>query len=324
MKAGRRGLLGAGAALLAWPPLARAQGKPRQIGLLHVGDDHVPPSYRPMLERMQELGYREGANVRYDFRNVLDEKAGLIAALDLVKLRVDLIVAFDQEACGIAQKATRELPVVIVHAANPVAAGFAKSLARPGGNMTGFAGRGLLVAKEMELLRELAPKLKTVLLLFDSSDPASLATREESRAASSSLAMTLVERDVRDPAGLASAFDAVKSRRVEAVLIASHVIRHRYQKIALRLATERGMAIVGARRDVVVDGALFTYSYDFAKIGQATASRYIDPILKGVKPGELPIEEMTDYKVVVNQSVVKRHGWTIPAAFDARGAEIVQ
>jgi putative ABC transport system substrate-binding protein len=323
-KARRKLLMGAAAATLLWPALAQAQAKVRHVGLLHVGHDHVPPSYQPMLDGMRELGYRDGVNIRFDFRNAVDEKAALEAARELVRQRVDLIVAFDQEACGLALQATKVIPIVIVHAANPVAGGFAKSLARPGGNMTGFAGRGLLVAKEMELLKELAPKLKSALLLFDSSDPSSLATREEARVAARSLAVALVERDVTHPDRLKAAFDTLKPKDAEVVLIASHVIRHRYQMAALQLATERGMAMVGARRDVVLAGALFTYSYDFAKVGRATASRYIDPILKGAKAGDLPIEEITDNRLVVNQRVMKRHGWTIPPALDARGAEFVE
>jgi putative ABC transport system substrate-binding protein len=312
-----------GAAAMAWPRFALSQAKPRHLGLLHVGADHVPPSFKPMREAMTVLGYRDGVNVRYDLRNEIDEKAGLVAARELVKQRAEIIIAFDPEACSIAHVATDSIPIVMVHVANPVAAGFAVSLARPGGNMTGFAGRALLLPKEMELLKELAPRLKRALLLFDSGDKSSLAAREESRKAAAAQGITLLERDIPNPASLQAVFSKIKPKEAEAVLIASNVIRHRYQKPLLALATERGIAMIGARRDFVLEGALFTYSYDFTKVGDATAGRYIDPILKGAKPGDLPIEEVTDYKLVVNRAVIARHGWTIPPTFELRGAEIV-
>jgi putative ABC transport system substrate-binding protein len=320
----RRGLLGATVVSLLWPVLARAQAKPRYIGLLHVGDDHVPPSYKPMLEEMARLGYREGVDVRYDFRNVADDKSVVEAARALVRGGVEVIVAFDQEACGAAHKATTTIPVVMMHASNPLGGGFAKSLARPGGNMTGFAGRPELPAKELQILKEIAPKLRRVLLLVDSRDPASVAWANDTKRAAKELGVTLIERDVFNPADLNPVFEKLKPGEAEAALFASNVIRHRYQRQVLKLSQERGIAVVGARKDVVEVGALFSYSYDFAKIGRAAPSRYLIPVLKGTKPADLPIEEVTEYELVVNAGVARKHGWTLSTMVRERAVRVIE
>ena len=282
----------------------------------------MPPSYEPMREGMRALGYQDGVHVRYDFRNVPDEKAALAAARALVQEPVDVIVAFDQEACNAAHIATKTIPIVMINAGNPVAAGFVKTLARPGGNMTGFAGRPELPTKELQILKEMLPKIVKVLLIFDSHDAGSVGWRDEVRSAARSLGVTLVERDVINPADLKAIFSRLKPKEAEAVLFASATIRHRYQKIVLDLANARGLAMVGSRKDVVQQGALFGYTYDFATIGRAAAGRYLGKVLNGVKPGELAVEEVTDYELFINRTVAKRHGWPIPASVLLRAVQI--
>ncbi len=323
----RRRLLAAALAL-PWglsAAIARAQPKVWRIGLMHVGDDHVPPSYKPLLEGMRALGFEEGRNVRYDFRNAKDDPAAAAAAAAFVRDQVDLIIAFDHEACLAAHRATATLPIVMIHAANPVAGGFAKSLARPGLNMTGFAGRPELPAKEMEILKEIAPKWTRVLLLFDSRDPASLGQREDARMAAKRLGVTLLERDVpTDSASVAQVFARLKRGDAEAVLFASNPLRHRFQSQVFRLANELGMAIAASRKDVVEQGALFSYSYEFAKIGNAAASRYVAPVLRGTKPGDLPIEEVTEYELVVNRGTAKKLGLVVPSAVLLRAERVIE
>ncbi len=326
MLARRRLLLGTCAAQLTIPGLIGAQPKTpvRRIGLIHVGNDHVPPSYKPLLDGMRALGYEDDKNIRYDFRNVPDDGAAGEAARTFVREKFDMIIAFDQEACLAAKNATATIPIVMINATSPIAGGFAKTLARPGGNMTGFAGRAELPAKELEMLRDIAPRLKRVLLIFDSRDAASVALRDDSRIAANKLGMTLVERDAGDPAALKALFDKLKRADAEAVLITSTSVRHRYQKQVLALATGHGMAMIGSRKDMVEAGALLSYSYDFAKVGRLAASRYVDRILKGTKPGDLPVEEMTEYQLVVNRGVAKRHGWTFQESVVLRAERIVE
>jgi putative ABC transport system substrate-binding protein len=319
-------LLMVAAALLAAPlaGLAQAPAAVTRIGLVHVGNDHVPSSYDAMREGMRALGYEEGRNIAYDFRNVPDYAAALEATRSFAREPVAMIIAFDQEAANAAQKATSTIPIVVLHMDNPVAAGFAKSLSHPGGNMTGFAGRATLPAKELEILREIAPRLSKVLLLYDSTDSASLGWRADARKAAKTLRITLVERDTPDLESLKAVFEKVRAGDAEALVFASNTVRHLHSKVALTLATARKIALVSARNDMVAAGALFSFSYDFPKVGRAAASRYVDRILKGTKPADLPIEEVSEYELVVNRGTAKRHGWAISQTVLVRASKIIE
>lgn len=301
-----------------------AQGRVRQIGFLHVGNDHEPPSYKPLIAGMRELGYEEGRNVRYDFRNVVDDTAALEAARTFARDRFDLIVGFDAEACAAAQKATTTLPIVMVNVGDPVAAGFAKTLAHPGGNMTGFAGRAEIPAKELEFLRELAPKLMRILVLFDSREISSIAWRASARAAAKRLNFTLVERDVTDAAGVRQVFEQLKPGMVEAMMFASAGLRHRHMRLGLSHALDHKLLVIANRDTLVEQGALFSYSYDFAKVGHASAGRYVDLVLKGKSPRDLPIEEVTEYALTVNGRTMRRAGLAIPQSILLRADKVIE
>lgn len=215
------------------------------------------------------------------------------------------------------------MPIVMIHAGNPVAAGFAQSLARPGGNMTGFAGPVELPAKELEFLREIAPKLTRILLLYDSHERASIAWRSDSRAAAKRLRFVLMERDGSDAVGVRRAFERLKPDEAEALMFASNGIHHRHTKVALDLARSHKLLVVSNRKDLVEQGALFSYSYNFAKVGRAAAGRYVDRVLKGTRPRDLPIEEVTEYELTVNRGVAKRAGLTIPQSIVLRADRVI-
>ncbi len=189
--------------------------------------------------------------------------------------------------------------------------------------MTGFAGRANLPVKELEILAEFTPKMKRVLLLFEADDPSSLGWRDDARVVAKKLGLNLIERDVSDPAGIKPMFDRMKRGQAQAVVFASNTIRHRFQMDVLTLATSYGMPMVGSRKDAVEQGALFSYSYDFAKVGRAAAGRYLDRVLKGTKPGDLPIEEVTEYELTVNRSVARRYGLNTPDAVLLRAERVI-
>ena len=306
----RRVIFAIGAGALT-PPLSLAQthGRAWNIGIVHVGNDHVPPAYKALLEGMSALGYEEGRNVRYDFRNVADKTAARDAVREFVRERFNLIIGFDSEACDAAHIETVSVPIVMFNVGDPVAAGFAKTLAHPGGNMTGFAGRPEYPAKEMEILREIAPRLKSVLVLFDPGERASVAWLAALRIAAKQHRFTLVEREAKDPDSIRSVFAGLKPGTAEALIVASPELRHRTTSLVLGLAREHKVLVVGVTSvQFVESGALFAYTYDYAKVGRTTAGRYIDRILKGAKPQDLPIEEITEYKLTVNGAVAKQAG----------------
>ena len=306
------------------PALAQQPAKVYRVGLLHVGNDHKPPSYEPLLEGMRALGYVDGRNIRYDFQNVADNQAALDAARTFARDRVDMVIAFDQEACDAAHKATTTIPIVMINVANAVEAGFAKSLAYPGGNMTGFAGRAEMAAKELEILKDMGPKIARVLLLFDLRDPGSIGWRDDARKAARLLGVTLLERGASDAAEIDAVFAKLKPGDAQAVTFASASLRHRRQMQVLALAQKLGMPMVGSRKDMVEKGALFAYSYDFPKVGRLAASRYVDRILKGKKPADLPIEEFTEYQLTVSRPVATRYGLSFPLPVLLRAETVIE
>lgn len=327
----RRLILSLGAAASFAPPLrsiaqpaGAAPQKIFRIGLLHVGTDHVPPAYVPLKEGMRGLGYEEGRNIRYDFRNVDSDAAALAAAHDLVRERVDLVVTFDSEAARAVFAVVKSIPVVMLHVNNPVAAEYVKSLGHPGGNITGLGGFAELAGKNMQILKEMKPKLSKVLLLVDPGDPASTGWRDEARAGASVLGIKLVERSASDAAGLQRLFAALKPGTAEAVLFASGVLQHRHQALVLALASKHGMPLVATRKAWVEQGALFAYNFDFARQGRLAANRYIDRILKGKLPADLPLEEITEYQLVVNRATAKRYGMSLPQSVLIRAHEVIE
>jgi putative ABC transport system substrate-binding protein len=321
----REVVLALGASALAFPlrSPAQAPGKVWRIGLLHVGTDHVPPSYPAFREGMRALGYEEGRNIQYDFRNVDDDKAALEAARALVRSSVDMVVAFDTEACSAAHSAVKAIPVVFMHAVNPVAYGYVASLARPGGNITGFAGIPELPGKELQILKEIKPRLARLLLLVDPADPGSLRWRDEVRQVARGLGVSLVERAASTLEEVTRIFDRLGRGAAEAVIFVSPRVRHRSQRRALELSAKHNLLLVGSRRSWVEQGALFSYNYDFVKMGRLAASRYADKILKGAKPADLPIEEVTEYELIVNRGTALRHGLTLPDAILLRASEVI-
>ena len=196
------------AMLLALSVSSQAQQAKKiwRVGLSHVGLDHVPPSLEPLRQELKKLGYEEGKNIQLDWRNLPDEDAANALAKEWVRNRVDLIVAFENQTARAAQAATTQIPVVLVHAADPVTDGFGKSMDPPGGNMTGFAGIGDIPAKRLELFTEVVPRLRRVLVFIDPKDPATPRFLTDARAMSKSYNLRLIEKNVTTEADVKRVF----------------------------------------------------------------------------------------------------------------------
>jgi len=332
-------LAGTGAVLLAAPLAAEAQpGKVYRIGLFHIGLDHVPPSLDGLREGLTVLGYDtgtspapvssavfEGKNIRLDWRNLADEAAARETAKAFVRDRVDLIVAFEAQTVRAVKAATSEIPVVFLHVADPVADGYVQSLARPGGNLTGFAGMGNVPAKEIEIFKEVVPQLRRLLVLWVPDDPAARRWLPEVRRAAAAQKLELVERTVsREARDIRRVFTSLARGEVEGVFIASPDLRTASQELILGLATARRLPLAGHRREWVVRGALFSYGDNPRAIGRVAASRYIVRILKGVKPADLPVEEISEFELVINLKTAKALGLTIPPSVLGRADEVIE
>jgi ABC-type uncharacterized transport system substrate-binding protein len=310
----RRLMMALALGLLVAPLWANAQqpAKVWRLGIFHVGLDHVPPSLDALRDGLMALGYEEGKNLLLDWRNLPDEAAAQATAQAFVRARVDLIVAFENETIRAAKAATTELPVVFLHASDPVEAGFVASLAHPSGNLTGFAGwQWDIPGKKLELFKLLVPHLRRVLVLQDPADPLTPRLLAEVREAGAALALQLVEEAATTPADIERVFGALPQGAVEGVFVVSPTLLAKYSALRLQLATARGLPVPGFRREWAEAGALFAYAHDIRADGRAAAT-YIDKILKGAKPGELPVQRAVRFELVVNLKTAKALGLTIP------------
>jgi putative ABC transport system substrate-binding protein len=294
-----------------------------RVGLFHVGLDHVPGSLQRLRDGLKALGYEEGKNILLDWRNLPDDDAAHKAAHEFVQSRVDLIVAFENQTIRAAKAATSEVPVVFLHASDPVADGFVKSLARPGGNMTGFVGLREVPDKQMELFKEIVPRLQRILILVDPEDPAAERALAEARRISSRMKFQLLEHRVSDYADIERVFTPIKGREVDGVFILSPNLQQKSTSLTLHLATERRLPMAVHTKGWVEKGGLFSYGHDPSSVGRDAAS-YVDKILKGTKPADLPVEQPTKFELVINLKTANQIGLTIPANVLARADRVIR
>ncbi|HET9489264.1 MAG TPA: ABC transporter substrate-binding protein [Methylomirabilota bacterium] len=300
----------------------RARAKVWHIGLFHVGLDHVPPSVPALRQTLAELGYEDGKNIRFDFRNQKDEEAARRTAHDFTRERVDLIVAVENQALRAAVAAKTDTTILFLHVLDPIGGGFVRSLARPGGNITGFASPEL-IAKRLELFKEAHPNLRRVLSLANSKDPTSDPQLAVARRAAQALGLVLVERTVSTLAETERVYRALQPGEVDGVLVVASSLRTTFSNALIRLSVEHRLPIVGHRREWAERGALLSYGDDFAAVGRAAAS-YVDKLLRGAAPADLPVDERSGILLTVNLRTAKALGITVPPSIITRANEVIE
>ena len=317
-------ILAASLILLPFHPAQAQQAKKVwRIGVFHVGLDHVPPSLEPLRQELKKLGYEEGKNFWLDWRNLPDEAAARLTAQEFVRAQVDLIVAYENQTVRAAKAATSEVPIVFIAVTDPVAEGFVKSFAHPDGNITGFATWGDLYGKEMELFKEIVPRLRRLLVLINQQDPGTQRALAEVRKAGAVLKLQPVEREVTNEADAERLFRSLKRGDVDGVFIASSNLRSKFPSLIVTLALERRLPLAMHRMEWVEKGALFSYGFiptQFARHGAA----YIDKILKGTKAGDLPVQQPPQIEFVINLKTAKQIGLTIPPNVLARADKVIK
>jgi putative ABC transport system substrate-binding protein len=308
-----------------------------RLGLFHVGLDHVPPSLDGLRSGLKALDYdvgsvpaplvstvMEGKNIRLDWRNLPDEATAQQTAKTFVQDRVDLIVAFESQCVRAAQAATSDIPVVFLHVTDPVAEGFANSLANPGGNLTGFGEFFAdVLAKRMELFKEMVPGLGSLLVLLDPKDRAMPQQLAEVQKAANTLKLQLVEREVTRQIDIEQVFDSLQPGEVQGVFVASSSLVTKFPSLVLRLAAERRLPVPGHRQEWAEEGALFSYGANFRVVGQDAAT-YVDKILKGARPADLPVEQVTRLELVINLKTAKALDLTIPQSVLQQATQVIQ
>ena len=303
---------------------ASAQQKVYRIGFLggaSAGDVPLPS----LREGLRELGYVQGKNVAFEYRFAEDKNERLPGlAAELVRSKVDVILPHGSPATRAAKQATNTIPIVMVGAGDPVGTGFVVSLARSGGNVTGLSTISAgLAAKRLELLKGAVPKLSRVAVLWNPANPSGRPQLKETEAAARSLDIETQLVEVRDPKGLESAFSAMLKARAGAfTVIADPLFLSQRRRIA-DLGMTKGLPSVFARNENVEAGGLMSYGPALADLFRHAAV-YVDKILKGAKPEDLPVEEPTRMHLVINHKTAKALGLTIPQELLRRADQVIE
>jgi ABC-type uncharacterized transport system substrate-binding protein len=312
----------AAAPLLPWPPLLRAQeAKLRTIGVLVLGSPPPEPVFNALRESLRDLGYTEGHNIKLELRSAEGRGTALpdIAA-ELVRLKVDVIVAYQTPSATAASKATGDIPVVMVSVGDPVGTGLIASLARPGGNVTGTtAGAVETAGKIVELIRELLPSARRFAVLANEVDPFTKPYVAEIERSGRSLGFEVDPILARPAAALEAAFDSMAAKRAEAVIVQGSMLR----RDAIDLALKHRLPSFGTPANLPRAGGLMSYSANFDAMLRETAS-YVDKIFKGAKPADLPVSFPSKFEVSINLKTAKTLGVDIPPTLLARADEVIE
>jgi putative ABC transport system substrate-binding protein len=325
----RRAFLGT-LGLLAAPLAAEAQpaGKMPRIGFLSPSSPSDPRTHR-FLEAFKQglhaLGWREAQNITIEYRWA-EEKTERLPDLarQLVSLRVDVIVAATTPAILPAKQATATIPIVMAVAVDPVGTGIVPSIARPGGNITGLSLMAPeLLGKQMQLVREVVPKVSRMAILWNPSNASNAPQLRNARDAARALKVQLQALEARGPAEIDSAFAVMTKERADAVIVLADamLIAHR-TRIADLAAKSRLPAMYGLT-DHAAAGGLIAYGPNIADLYRRAAV-YVDRILKGAKPADLPIEQPTKFELVINLKAAKALGLTIPPSLLARADQVIE
>ncbi len=327
----RRAFIGALAgASFAVPLAAGAQqaAKVYRLGLLGGSPPNSPGGRRAwegFFQGMRELGYVEGQNILVEGRWYGERTDRLpVLAAELVRLNVDVIVAGAAPAPEAAQRATSTIPIVMANHNDPVGSGLVASLPRPGRNVTGVSTLSPeLVGKRLQLLKEAIPGLSRVAVLSNPTIPSQALELREAKVAAGSLKVQLQLLEARAPADFAGAFSAMTKERAGGVIIlTSSMFYAERARIAELAAQSRVPAIYGVK-EFAETGGLMAYGINIHESFRRAAT-YVDKILKGAKPGDLPVEQPTKFELVINLTTAKALGLTIPQSLLARTDEVIQ
>ncbi|HEU4340534.1 MAG TPA: ABC transporter substrate-binding protein [Candidatus Binatia bacterium] len=314
--------------LLALSSLVEAQ-QPTKIPRIGYLTASTPSSMSARVEAfrqgMRELGYVEGKNIVIEWRfaeGKLDRLPALAA--ELVRLKVDVIVTSAPPATRPAKEATSTIPIVMAQDSDPVGSGFVASLARPGGNITGLATLAPEVSgKQLELLKEIVPKLSHVAVLGTSSRPGTAQMLKETELAARAFKVMLQYLDVLDPKETATAFRAAGKGRADAVILLPSGIFNSQRIQVVEFAVKSRLPAIYYASEWAEDGGLMTYSVSLIDLSRRAAT-YVDKILKGAKPGELPVEQPTKFAFIINLKAAKQIGLTIPPNVLARADRVIR
>jgi len=306
----------------------QAQQLPKipRIGFLGAASPSANTARTEALRQgLRELGYVEGKNVVIEYRwaeGKLDRLPELAA--ELMRLKVDVVVTAGSAATRPAKAATVTIPVVMAQDNDPVGDGFVASLARPGGNITGLSTLAPeLSGKGLELLREIAPRLSRVAVFGSSTNPGTAQALRETELAAGAVGVKLQYLEIRGPENIETAFREALKGRADAVLVVGSAVLISHRKQIAELAAKSRLSTISYLPEFAEDGGLMTYGANIPALFYRAAT-YVDKILKGAKPADLPVEQPTKFELVVNLKTAKQIGVTIPPNVLARADKVIK
>ena len=305
---------------------AQQASKVYRIGILVPGPKSAPsPQIAGFREGLRDLGYVEGQNVLLEYRFAEDRPERLPSlAAELVIRKVDIIYATVTPAAQAAQKATQTIPIVFGASSDPVNYGLVASLARPGGNITGLSNTGPeLSGKRLELLRQIVPGASPIAVLWNSANPIIARQLRETEIAAAVVGAKLQIVNVRGPDDFSSAFRAVTTGRSAALVVLADFLTLGHRGRIAEFAARHRLPTISEFREFATAGCLVAYGPSLAGTGQRVAS-YIDRILKGAKPGDIPVEQPTKFELTINLKTARALGLTIPPSLQLRADHVIE
>ena len=319
-----------GGAALTWPLAVRAQQTPRlrRVGVLIPFPNDRDPLVKNYLsafkQRLHELGWNEGHNIRFDYRFTGQAPERMsVGAAELISLAPDIIVVWANPSAAVMGKATQTIPVVFVVVSDPVGAGIVSNLARPGGNITGFQNFETDIGgKWLQVLKEIAPSLRRVAFVHSSDIPAHVAFMHTAQAASNSLGVTVTPADVRTAEEIEPALRAFAREPDGGLIVAPSPLNTVNQERLIALASELRLPAIYPFHYFAESGGLASYGFDTVEQHRGAAT-YVDRILKGEKPGNLPVQAPTKYDLVINLKTAKKLGLNVSMQLQQRADRVI-
>ena len=305
---------------------AQQARKVPRVGYLTISTPFAQAPYtKAFLQGLRDLGYIEGKTITIDYRYAEEKpERQLEFAAELVRPKVDVILTSGATSTRAAKEATNTIPIVMAQDPDPVANGHVASLARPGGNITGLSSLAPeLGGKRLELLREVVPRLSRVAVLGTSTNPANAQQLKETELAVETMKLRVQYLDILAPKDIEAAFRAATKERADALLLLSGPVFISQRKQIGELAVKSHLPAIYYRTEFAEDGGLISYSPSITDLYRRAAT-YVDKILKGAKPAELPVEQPTKFELVINLKAAKQIGLTIPPNVLARADRVIK
>jgi len=297
-----------------------------RLGYLSYGSVEIDKSLLAALQQgLRELGYLEGKNIVIEQRYAAgqsDKLPELVA--EFVRVKADVIVVTGDPAAHAAKKATTAIPIVIVTSPDPVGTGLIASLAHPGGNVTGLSDfHGGVVTKRLELLKDVAPLASRIAVLLNPANPSNPIQLKDIQAAASAFRVTLISLEVKGPDNIDPAFTTVVKERAGALLVLGDRLFATHQSQIIKFAVKNRLPTIYSQRLYVEAGGLMSYGANFTD-QYRRAAIYVDKLIKGAKPADLPVEQPTKFELVINLKAAKQIGLTIPPTVLARADKVIK